>query len=179
MRHFLIVIALALVAAGCVSVRTTRTPVGDLARFRRFDFYPAHDFDHDQFARSPAGQAMRDRVVHALEQRGLTRSDAQPDFWVACYLVVEEDETAPYASPMGPLYLAAPGTVQYLRGTVVVDFIDPATRNVFWRGTARQLVSHPENPDPRKIASAVDKLMRHHPLEVEARPARGVASARK
>jgi hypothetical protein len=173
MRHSLF--ALALVAAGCVSVRAVRSPGGDVARYHRFAFYPTRDFDRNEFARSPAGQAMRDRVARALEQRGLIRDDQRPDFWVACSLVVEQDETAPYASPLGPLYLAAPGTVQYLRGTMVVDFIDPTTHDVFWRGTARRLVSHPENPDPRKIAAAVDKLMRRHPLAGE-RPAPGVAS---
>jgi hypothetical protein len=173
MRHSLF--ALAVVAAGCVSVRAVHTPVGNVARYQRFAFYPTNDFDRNEFARSPAGQAMRDRVAHALEQRGLIRDDLKPDFWVACSLVVEEEETAPYASPLGPLYLAAPGAIQYLRGTMVVDFIDPVSRDVFWRGTARRLVSNPENPDPRKIAAAVDKLMRHHPLAVEQRGP-GVAS---
>ncbi len=161
-----LVLGVALALGGCVSVHG----VNGAARphtLRHFAFYPTDDTAQTEMARSPVGQAVRREVEETLARRGVTRSDAEPDFWVAYYFVVEERETAPFASPLGPLYLSAPGTSQYLRSTVVVDFIDPATRDVFWRGTARAIVSHPENPDPHRVAVIVDKLMRSEPVAGE------------
>lgn len=149
-----------LLLSGCIGVHAVKATNGDLSRHHTFAFYPADDSDYEAFVRSPAGTAIRARVASALERRGLVLDEARPDLWVAFYLVVEQEESAPYASPLGPLYWAAPGSIQYLRGTVVLDLIDPATRDVVWRGTARTLVTHPENPDPRKMTAAVDKLMR-------------------
>jgi hypothetical protein len=156
-------LALPLFCGGCVMVRAVTAPGSDLARHRSFAFAPAADADQESFSRSPTGQVIRRQVVRALTERGLVQNDAQPDFLVAYYYVVETDNMAPFAAPFGPLYLAAPGTSRYLRGTLVVDLIDAGTRNTFWRGTARSLESHPENPKPPKIAAAVDKLMRRYP----------------
>lgn len=153
-------LAIALLLSGCIEVRAVRSTNGDLSRRHGFAFYPAADGDYEAFVRSPAGQAIRARVTHALEQRGFILDEARPDLWVAFYLVVEQEETAPYASPLSPLYWAAPGSIQYLRGTVVIDLIDPATRDVVWRGTANMPVTHPENPNTHKLTAAVDKLMR-------------------
>jgi hypothetical protein len=116
---------------------------------------------------------IREGVDRALRHRGLTRSDVEPDFWIDCYLVLEERETAPHATAMTPLYWAAPGSSQYFRGTVVVDFLDPRTRDVFWRGTARTTLTHPENPDPAQVARAVARLMDH------VRPFEGRKEARR
>jgi hypothetical protein len=59
---------------------------------------------------------------------------------------------------------------QYTEGTIVVDFVDPASHRVLWRGTASSIVQHPDNPNLAKIAKAVDKLMTRV-------PATGMASA--
>jgi hypothetical protein len=170
----------AIALGGCVSVRGVSTR-GQPRELHRFAFYPTDDPDYVAMARSPVGQAMRREVEQSLTRRGLTMSDDSPDFWVACYFLVEEKETAPFASPLGPLYLSAPSTNQYLRSTVVVDFLDPGTRNVFWRGTARAIVGHPENPDPRRVAVIVDKLMhKRSPVREEHKPsATASAQARR
>jgi hypothetical protein len=149
----------ALMLSGCVTTRGVTSRTAATQQLRRFAFYPSDDRDHDELSRSPVGQAMRQEVARHLSARGLFATDEQPDFWVDCYFIVEQHDSAPYASPLTPLYLAAPGTTQYLRSTVVVDFINPVTREVFWRGTARTMVPNPENPDPRRIAAIVDRLL--------------------
>ncbi len=57
---------------------------------------------------------------------------------------------------------------QYTEGTLVVDFVDPTTERVLWRGTATGVVHHPQNPDLNKVAKAVDKLMSHYPSSAMA-----------
>jgi hypothetical protein len=52
---------------------------------------------------------------------------------------------------------------QYTEGTLVVDFVDPATHQALWRGTAVGVVKNPDNPNPDKVAKAVDKLMNRLP----------------
>ncbi|HEX6836464.1 MAG TPA: DUF4136 domain-containing protein, partial [Polyangia bacterium] len=52
---------------------------------------------------------------------------------------------------------------QYTEGTIVVDFVDPSSHRVLWRGSANGVVQHPQNPDLNKVAKSVDKMMRHYP----------------
>jgi hypothetical protein len=61
---------------------------------------------------------------------------------------------------------------EYTQGTLFIDFIDPKTNQVFWRGTASAVVNHPENPNGKKLASAVDKVMKKYPSEVASAGAR-------
>ena len=55
---------------------------------------------------------------------------------------------------------------EYTQGTLFIDFIDPKTKQVFWRGTASAVADHPENPDTGKLAKAVDKVMAKYPSEL-------------
>jgi hypothetical protein len=52
----------------------------------------------------------------------------------------------------------------WTQGTLIVDFTDPRTNQVVWRGTASAVVNHPENPSPKKVEKAVNKLMAHYPV---------------
>ena len=59
----------------------------------------------------------------------------------------------------------------YTEGTLIVDFVNPQTRQVLWRGTASGVVDHPENPNLKQVAKAVDKLMNRVPSsQVAATP---------
>jgi hypothetical protein len=54
----------------------------------------------------------------------------------------------------------------YTTGTIIVDFLDPRTHTVIWRGSASSTVDHPDNPDPDKIVHAVDKMMGQLPEQM-------------
>jgi hypothetical protein len=54
----------------------------------------------------------------------------------------------------------------YTQGTLVVDFIDPQTHKVFWRGTASEIVANPSNVNASKLNKAVAKLVDQYPSHV-------------
>lgn len=171
MRALLPVALLAL--AGCVTVRSSTSPSADLGRYRTFAWYasPAPKTQQTSFERSPAGELVRDRIARDLAARGIQLSPDHPDFFVAYHTHLQQRldvndwgyPTVFWGSPPGPVTLD-----EYTQGTLVVDFIDPRTGQVFWRGSATSVVNHPENPNMQKLASAVDKVMSKYPVEKTA-----------
>jgi hypothetical protein len=161
--------ALAL-AAGCVSVQAHKAPGVSLAGYHTFAFLPARPNELTQnqatFDRSPAGQAAREAVGRNLQEKGyVPTTPDRADFLVTVRATLQQQVDWGY----GPDWVGGwygwygwygwPAASWYTVGTVIVDFMDPRTRQVIWRGTASRVVNHPNNPDPTHVAGAVDKLM--------------------
>jgi hypothetical protein len=162
---------------GCVTTQATTSPNANLGQYRTFSFFQPTSANPKQlaFEQSPAGQVVRDRVTSDLQSKGLTQSADNPDLLIAYHSKLEE-KTDVTDWGYGGYYWGGPGGVtvdQYTQGTLLIDFIDPKTKQVVWRGTASAIVNHPDNPDTGKLASAVDKLMKKYPAELAStsRPA--------
>lgn len=41
--------------------------------------------------------------------------------------------------------------------------MDPRSNRAFWRGTATEMIDHPEAPSARKIDKAVAKMIKRYP----------------
>ena len=172
----------ALVAAGCssVQVRTTRAPSANLSALQTFAFMTPVDPNSRaaELDRTPAGQQVRAEIARKLEDKGYTPAPAgmQPDFLVAYRADLRQKvdvQSWGYPGPWGWGWGWGWGgwawdgpdvTVrQYTEGTLIVDFVDPVSHRVLWRGTATGVVHHPQNPNLQKVAKAVDKLMDRTP----------------
>ena len=178
--------------AGCstVQVRSTASPNASLSQLRTFAFMTPvrEDTRAAQLAESPAGQQIRNQITQDLVDKGYTPAPAgvAPDFLVAYRGLLERKtdiQSWPYAGPgwgwgwgwgWGGWAWGGPDVTisQYTEGTLVVDFVDPRTHQVVWRGTATSVVSHPHNPNLQKVAKAVDKLMKRLPPSAMASRAR-------
>jgi hypothetical protein len=157
---------LALMISGCTTVRATVTPGASLAQYRTYTWYSPHDNADLALLQSPMGQTIRDQIAQDLNKRGMAESP-HADFMVA-YHAVTQDKLDVTGWGYGLGYWGNVDVNQYTEGTIFVDFIDPRTGNVFWRGTVTSVVDHPGNPDLHKVASAVAKLMRKYPVETAA-----------
>lgn len=160
---------------GCVTTSAATSPNANLASYRTFAFYRADTPKQVAFERSPAGQVVQERIAADLQAKGLTETQENPDLLVAYHSKLQQ-KTDVTDWGYGGFYWGGPGDVtvdQYTQGTLIVDFIDPKTKQVVWRGTASAVANNPENPDTGKIASAVDKLMKKYPAEMasSSRPA--------
>jgi hypothetical protein len=62
----------------------------------------------------------------------------------------------------GPAYYA------YTEGTIIVDFIDPHTNKVFWRGTASSVIDDPNNVSTAKVNKSIAKLISQYPVTMTA-----------
>jgi hypothetical protein len=151
----------ALALAGCgATVRTTTMPGANLSQYHTFSF-AQQQAGHE----SLADQTIRGEIARSLEARGLREVQANPDFVVATHVKTQQRmDVMP-----GPYYGWGYGDVyEYTEGTLIVDFVDPKTNQVFWRGTASQTVDHPNNPDLNKVAQATSKLMMKLPFQMAA-----------
>ncbi len=160
---------LAVAACATVSTQARLMPGTNLAQYRTFAWAP-----RARQIETPADQAIRGSIQQDLAEKGIVPNPGQPDFLVS-YHTKTRERMEVYPGYYGAGYYAAwgyPDINTYTEGTLIVDFIDPRTQQIFWRGTATGVVEHPDNPDPEKIADAVDKLMDEYPAQVAgvARP---------
>ncbi len=129
--------------------------------------------DKNPLLKDPIAQDdIRQAIDQQLAARGIRRVDADPSFYVSTHFYVEKDERQVLNAPVGPGPYAypyqvgyrgrflpvnygswySPGyyqgyqgthTEHYREGTLVVDFIDAKTNNLFWRGSLADPVNNP------------------------------------
>ena len=183
--------ALALAAAACapaVHVRTAAEPSSDLTGLHTFAVMPtpvrrgggAMSASDPMLVNSITNRALRDDLTRAFEKRGYVAQSGDADFAVAYYASTQEKLNVTYwdyGYPFwphwwnrygwGPNYAGPVGDVtEYDQGTVIVDVIDPSTRQLVWRGQGVAQVSD----DPAKyrkelartVTAIVDKFPRAH-----------------
>jgi hypothetical protein len=157
-------VAAALLSA-CVTVRSSAVPGADLAQYQTFGWAQPAD---PSVERSPAGQTIRNQIAGSLQQKGIVQAGQgkSPDFLVSYHVVLRDRVYGGWG--WGGWGYWGGDWYTYTEGTIVVDFIDPRTGTVFWRGSARRDVDDPSNPNLHDVASAVDKLMKKYPMRIAA-----------
>ena len=164
------VAALMIVVAGCgATIRsTTNASSAELSKYKTYSFYtPTYKQGQGE---SIADQAIQSALKQDLASKGLTEATGNPDFLVAYHVKEQqkfEDDTVGY----GFYGMGGPGEVTtYTQGTLIVDFIDPQTKKVFWRGTGSEVVNHPNSPNTNKIDKAVGQIIDRYPAPMAATP---------
>ena len=168
-------------AAGCsgITANSNTAPGVSLGNYRTYAWHQAPSGE----MQTVGEQEVRSALARQLAQKGLMPATTQPpDFLVAYHATTQQkvNVTPGYGYGYGYGYgrwgygaSGFPDVTTYTEGTLIVDFIDPKTNQVFWRGTAQGVVRHPDNPDPQRIDTAVAKLMKQYPAEMASvsRPA--------
>jgi hypothetical protein len=172
MRHLLLKLTAGTLAVVIAGGCATRTSVGahvdrslNFARYRTFAWGPADALptgdprlDRDVF--------FKDRVQGAVERglaaRGLDlTSSGTPDLLIHYHANISERIDVNNADrPYG--YCSAgecpPETVRYEAGTLVLDFVDPRTNKLVWRGWAQNSVEDMlQNRD--RMAETIDRAV--------------------
>jgi hypothetical protein len=119
---------------------------------------------------------LNERIRSALEAglaaKGFTRaaSPEAADFTVAYHVAIHEKlDARTMSTGYGPYrgWMGSTRTVvdQYELGTLLVDFISPATKQVVWRGTAQSRIHERRDPQERQalIDRAVAELLAQFP----------------
>jgi hypothetical protein len=163
MRTMTPLLFLALAAyGGCGTVRSSRDPTADLGRYHTFAWRPAPARRDVAFQRSPAGELVRARIARALWSRGIRESSERPDFLVTYRTrYVQKNEVGNWSYPA--FFWGPPGPVtidEYTEGTLIIDFVDARSGQIFWTGTAAAVLGERDRPDMRKLTAAVDKVMK-------------------
>jgi hypothetical protein len=166
--------------AGCSSwiVQTDYNPRANFGSYRSYAWAePTPDSPEAAFAHSLTEQRIKAQVQQNLAQRGIVpvSGGGTPDFYIS-YRVVKEQVTdwypgwgygwGYYGGPYWDGYGWGPAAWTYTQGTLVLDFVDARTRNVFFRGFASHAIASPESSP--KVSSSVEKILSKYPVPMYA-----------
>jgi hypothetical protein len=165
-------LALALGAAGCASVTASSqlAPGTNVAKYKTFGFYSPPGQSGKPV--TMAEQQVRSALTSDLQQKGFVEAQpgTQPDFLISYQGRRQQkvDVTPGYYGWYG--YGGFPDVTTYTEGTLIVDFVDPQTNTVFWRGTASGVMNHPNDPDLAMIDKGVAKMLTQYPSQMASTP---------
>jgi hypothetical protein len=156
--------AILLLATGCgATVHSSVAPNTNLGQYKTYAFYRPPSTQGQ--AETIADQTITSALRAQLSAKGFTEAtQGSPDFLVAHHVRLQQELQSGYG--VGAGYYG--GAYTYTVGTLIVDFVDPQTQKVFWRGTASDVVNNPSMPDPHRIESAVARLVNQYPVNLAA-----------
>lgn len=170
-----ILLCAVLVAAGCSSVSVKR----DFDT--KYDFAALHTYNWMGAPESPSGSVQRElsqnsliegRVKRAVNEqlaaKGYKETTQNPDFLVAFHTGVQDKtdvESWGYGWGYWGMLGGGVSTIHYQQGTLILDFIDPKTKNLIWRGVAEGVVPARTSPEKseKKINEVVQQMLKKFP----------------
>ena len=177
-------IFLALTACASVDVRTVTSPDANLQTLRTFGIMqhakrqsPSDASENDpMLVNSISNRALRADLVKGFENRGYALSDSSPDFKVAYYASTKDKLDVTYWDYGYPYYprwwgfgpYEQPTVTQYTQGTVIVDVIDPNTKELLWRGQGVANVSDNEAQYEQDLWKTVTAILDKFPRAPQA-----------
>ena len=179
---------LAVLAGGCSmtpSVETDYNPEYDFARAHSFAIVePSTVSNSAAFASDDIlHNRIRDAIASALRARGFRIADAAQADMLVSFLVTTENKTAIHSYNTGIDYYrcwrcggfggfggfgAGFDTIdvdQYTEGTLFVDFIDPKSKQLQWRGAVTKRLSKTRSIEERKqlVSEVVNQIVAKFP----------------
>jgi hypothetical protein len=159
---------------GCASLKVSHDydPGVDFGALRTYDWIPMEES-------TGSSQLVAKRVVHsvdaALAAKGLKLDHDDPDFMVGMQISGKSSyggSTGVGASvgvPIGKMNVRVGGSRSKARekreGTLLIDFIEPQSKSLIWRGTATGTVNPKATPQEQQalIDKAVSQLLSQFP----------------
>ena len=160
-----------LLFTGCASgpsIFVNTDPSASFATYRTYNFVTPLGTDKSGYS-SLLSQYLRTATARELEARGYTRSDT-PDLLVN-FNVKTKDKIQTTTTPSGPSYGGYYGyrsgyygvwnsydtqVTQYTEGTLTVDVVDAARKQLVWDGTA---VGRVREKDRQNLGPAIDRVI--------------------
>jgi hypothetical protein len=151
----------------------------DFSRFKTFDWLPAPaTVSMDAKTARERSDLLEKRIKRAvgsqLQARGYSQDTTNPSFRIVYHTGSEEKLSVTdwgYRYGPGPwgYYGRDIDVRQYMEGTLIVDFIDAKTSDLFWRGEASKTINTNATQEDidRTINEAVAGLLRNWPPEGE------------
>jgi hypothetical protein len=112
------------------------------------------------------------KAVNAeLQAKGLMLTSKNPDFLIAADIVTKEKQRItqwgyPYYDSFW-IYDSAwvLDYYQYEEGTFILDFLEPISKNLIWRGAAKVVLDYANTPEKRDalIREAMQKILQNYP----------------
>lgn len=147
----------------------------DFSQFRTYNFIPVPETLSAE-VNSMVIRRIEEAIALALGDKGFNRTEVSPDFLVAIHLESKDKfdvqhwgySYAPYdLYYRGAGYWGSGGITvqQYQQGTLIIDVVKTADKELVWRGVGTKALS--SNPTPktidRNVNMVVSKIMRSFP----------------
>ena len=171
-KVMLALVGLTLVFAGMASAQQVKT---DYDRSANFALYKTYSSEHVA-TKDPLNV---DRIKHAVNAvfaaRGWTLVDSGADVAVLAMEITRDQQTLDtfydgFGGGWGWRRFGGGGfgeatttTDTYKVGTVVVDLFDTKTKQLIWRGAARDTLSDNSDKNIKNLNEGVDKMFKHFP----------------
>ncbi|RDC56469.1 DUF4136 domain-containing protein [Pedobacter chinensis] len=185
-KTLLMLCTIILALSGCSSLRTA----SDYDKNVDFSGYKTYNFYDKGIARVRLNNLDKRRLMAAVEAemnaKGFTKSD-KPDLLVNLVVVAREktDVYGPaYYGGWGwgwgagwgwrggwgsPFWGGGPGYVnQYIEGTIIIDFLDPAKKILFWHGRGSGFNLDNLNKREERLYTGVREILAQYPPNVTA-----------
>jgi len=125
--------------ASAQDVKTNFNPAQNLSALKTYSFAPLSPSD-PLSSHPDTAQKVKADLSAQLQQIGLQENSAHPDFLVT-YSASKHTYSSTYGSGASSWTSGSEvWTSTYQVGMLVVDFLDPATQQPFWRGTAEKTI---------------------------------------
>ena len=185
--HSWVVLGLILGSLGCQSfnVRTDWDPAVGFADFHRYYWVePPVREDADPFADNTLlRKRVRFAIENALAERGLIASETRDaaDFLVTYSVVLAErlrvdgysttTGTGYYGRPYGYGNIYSTSSVRaYQESTLIIDFLDPGSDDLVWRGWATNVVrTRDRGKGSKNLDAGVQAIIKAFPPNVESK----------
>jgi hypothetical protein len=186
MRMLLIVSSLALAGCSTMEINYDYDPKASFAGLKTYAW-----LDEPQKMtgdpRIDDNTILRDRIHTAVDAglaaRGFRKASKDPDFLVAYHVSLDRRQSVQtlnsyygyspgwgygYGASYRPGYWGgAPETYvyEYEEGTLILDVVDPKTKELMWRGSAQDEVNFKSTPekDQTQLNEAVQGMLEHFP----------------
>jgi hypothetical protein len=151
----------------------------DFLSLKTYDWMPVPD---NMQINSLAVERVRIATEAELRAKGVVKSTANPDFLVVQHVNAQEQiNVTNWGYGYGPRlnyvgtslgrYWGTGGvpTYGYEQGTLILDFVDPKTKQMIWRGAAAADVEYVDSSDKRWdiIKNAVKEILKNYPPPVK------------
>lgn len=158
------------------TIRTDRDPRADLSAYTTFAFFQPLTTDSKGYSTLLSAR-LRDATRRELQKRGYSYDESDPDLLVNFNVNIKERQELRamprygYYAYRDGLYAAWPEypydfyTVTYAEGTVVVDLVDAARKQLVWQGLATGRITDKVIRNPRAaIDQAVAQIFAQYPV---------------
>jgi len=175
-KHSILLPLLLLTACSSVSTHTDYDEKADFSGLHKWAWAKPIKADVPNHAGEGAlaAQRIEKAIETELAAKGFTavEDEKQADFLVAAHAAVTKDYDSTYINSyygyggVGWGYAYGPPMVyQYERGSLVVNVLSAATREVMWTGSAKGVYHEDESPEDRdaNVKKAVAQLMADFP----------------
>jgi hypothetical protein len=167
-NQFLLMFALMLVAASGLQAQQVHynfMPGTDFSKYHTFKWV---DIPSNVHPNQIISQEIKDAVNNSLTAKGLTQATGDTaDLYVGYQCSVDQERQwnawGTGGRLMGGMGSATSSTIS--NGTLAVDFYDPTSKQLIWRGSAAQTLNPSGNQqkDMQKLNKAVAKLLKNFP----------------